>query len=74
MDKAIQLGIMLADAIKDAQSETTAAFRGTITGDYVNVSGILYSYVLAVDVQTNDGSVVWCMFNSSKTGVVIVGA
>ncbi len=74
MNETVKLGTMLANAIKNAQNENTAAVRGTIKGSYVNIDGTLYSYSPAVDVQTNEGSIVWCIFNDSKTAVVVVGA
>ena len=67
----------LADAIAGAvrmAKKGRPAERGIVVGGSVQIGTRLYPRRLAVDLNINDGDVVWCQVTDDGTLAVIVGA
>jgi len=47
--------------------------QGQVVGNGVLVDGINYNYSVAVDVDIEDGDMVYVMFNDSHSRAVVIG-
>ena len=68
----------LADAIKTAiknrqTAQESFVRRGTISGDQIEIDGIMYIYDPAVDIDIEDGDSVYAALTESGTKAVVIG-
>lgn len=68
-----KLAAVIAKAVEKSQKGRPAE-RGVITGGNVQIGTRLYPCKLAVDLNIQDGDVVWCQLTDNETLAVIVGA
>lgn len=68
-----QLAETVARAVRMAKKGRPAE-RGIVRGGSVQIGTKLYPRKLAVDLNINDGDVVWCQVTDDDTLAVIVGA
>ena len=67
------LATAIAKAVEKSKKGRPAE-RGVITGGNVQIGTRLYPCKLAVDLNIQDGDVVWCQLTDNETLAVIVGA